>query len=81
MKTRIQELEARTDVAPDIRDQAIAQLRNALGQLEASAASVAAAKRFQDSAQRSAERIAEAKQQLDALQKEPGEEEFTKRVS
>ena len=36
---------------------------------------------FRNSAQRSAERIAEAKQQLDALQKEPGEEEFTKRVA
>jgi potassium efflux system protein len=81
MKTRIQELEARTDVAPDIRDQAIAQLRNALGQLEAASASAAAAKRFQESAQRSAERIAEAKQQLDALQKEPGEDEFAKRVA
>jgi potassium efflux system protein len=80
MKTRIKELEARTDVAPDIRDQGIAQLRNALGQFEAASASAAAAKRFQESAQKSAERVAEAKQQLDALAREPGEDEFAKRV-
>ncbi len=81
MKTRIQELEARTDIAPDIRDQALGLLRNALGQIEAANASAAAAKRFQESAQRSAERVAEAKQQLDALQKEPGEDEFSRRVA
>ena len=81
MKARIQELEARTDVAPDIRDQAIAQLRNALGQLEAAAASLAAAKRFQESAQRASERVAESKQQLEALHNEPGEEEFGRRVN
>jgi len=80
MKTRIQELEARTDVAPDIRDQALAQLRNALGHLEAASASAATAKRFQESSQRSADRVAEAKQQLDALHKEPREEEFAKHV-
>jgi potassium-dependent mechanosensitive channel len=80
MKSRIQELEARTDVAPDIRDQAVALLRNALGHLEAASASAATAKRFQESSQRSAERVTEAKQQLDALHKEPGEEEFAKRV-
>lgn len=79
-KTRIQELEARTDVPPDVRDQAIALLRNALGHLEAASASTAAAKRFQESSQRSAERVAEAKQQLDALHQEPGEEEFARRV-
>ena len=49
IKTRIQELEARTDVAPDIRDQGLAQLRAALGHLEAASASAAAAKRFQES--------------------------------
>ncbi len=80
MKARIQELEARTDVAPDIRDQALAQLRTALGHLEAASASAATAKRFQESSQRSADRVTEAKQQLDALHKEPGEEEFAKRV-
>ena len=68
MKSRIKEFEARTDVAPDIRDQALALLRTALGHLEAASASAATAKRFQESAQRSAERVAEAKQQLDALQ-------------
>ncbi len=79
-KARIQELEARTDVAPAIRDQALALLRNALGHLEASSASAAAAVRFQESAQRSPERVAEAKQQLEALHKEAGEAEFTKKV-
>ena len=56
MKSRIKEFEARTDIAPDIRDQALALLRTALGHLEATSASAASAKRFQESAQRSAER-------------------------
>ncbi|MDH4982560.1 mechanosensitive ion channel domain-containing protein [Hyphomicrobium sp. D-2] len=81
MKARIQELEARSDVAPDIRDQAIAQLRNALGQLEAASASAAASKRFQDSVQRSAERIAEAKQQLEAAQKDAADADFENRIT
>src|SRR5688572_912970 len=59
-KARIQELEARTDVAPDIRDQGLALLRAALGHLEAASASAAAAKRFQEASQRSPERVAEA---------------------
>ncbi len=80
-KSRIQELEARTDVAPAIRDQALTFLRNALGQHQAAVASDDGATRFQESAQRAPERIAEAKQQLDALEKEPGEEEFAKRVA
>lgn len=80
-KSRIKELEARTDVAPEIRDQALGMLRAALGHLEASSASAAAAKRFQEASQRSGERIEEAKQQLNALQKEPGEDEFAKRVN
>ncbi len=79
-KARIQELEARTDVAPDIRDQGLALLRAALGHLEAASASAAAAKRFQEASQRSPERVAEAKLQLEGLNKEPGNEEFTKRV-
>ncbi len=79
-KSRIKELEARTDIAPDIRDQAIALLRTALGHLEAASASAASAKRFQEAAQRSAERVADAKQQLEALGREPGEDEFAKRV-
>ncbi|MDP1639454.1 MAG: mechanosensitive ion channel, partial [Hyphomicrobium sp.] len=61
-------------------DQAIALLRTSLGHIEASSASAAAAKRFQEASQRSPERAAEAKQQLEALQKEPGEEEFARRV-
>lgn len=80
-KARIQELEARTDVAPAIREEALTLLRTALGQSEAAVANAAAATRFQESAQRSPERVAEAKQQLDALQKEPGEDEFAKRIS
>ncbi|HEX2839850.1 mechanosensitive ion channel domain-containing protein [Hyphomicrobium sp.] len=79
-KARIQELEARTDVAPAIRDQALNLLRTALGHLEAAAANTAAATRFQESAQRSPERVAEAKQQLEALQSEPSIEEFAKRA-
>ena len=79
-RLRIQELEARTDVAPAIRDQALALLRSALGHYEAASASVAAATRFQEASQRSPERVAEAKQQLEALQKEETNEEFAKRV-
>jgi potassium efflux system protein len=79
-KTRIQELEARTDVAPAIRDQALTLLRTALGQIEAAAASAAAAARFQEASQRSPERVAEAKQQLEALHKEPDNGEFAKRI-
>lgn len=80
-KTRIQELEARTDVAPAIRDEALNLLRTALGHHEAAAASAAAATRFQESSQRSPERVAEAKQQLEALQAENGDGEFAKRVN
>ncbi len=80
-KARIQELEARTDVAPAIREQALTLLRTALGQIEAAAASAAAATRFQEASQRSPERVAEAKQQLEALQKEPDNGEFAKRVA
>jgi potassium efflux system protein len=80
-KARITELEARTDVAPAIRDQALALLRNALGQQQAAAANAEAAARFQESSQRAPERVAEAKQQLEALQNEPGEKELTESVS
>ena len=79
-RLRIQELEARTDVAPAIRDQALALLRSALGHYEAASASVAAATRFQEASQRSPERVAQAKQQLEALKKEETNEEFAKRV-
>jgi len=79
-KARIQDVEARTDLAPAIRDQALTLLRNALGQLQAAQANAEAAVRFQESAQRSPERLAEAKQQLDALQSEPGDDEFSRRI-
>ncbi|MGE0023999.1 MAG: hypothetical protein AB7S70_10260, partial [Hyphomicrobium sp.] len=79
-KARIQELEARADVAPAIREQALTLLRNALGQWQAAQASAEAATRFQEAAQRSPERVAEAKRQLEALQKEPGEDEFATRI-
>ena len=80
-KERIQELEARTDVAPAIREQALTLLRTAVGQIEAAAASAAAAQRYQEASQRSPERVAEAKQQLEALQKEPENGEFAKRIA
>jgi len=79
-KSRIQDLEARADVAPAIREQALTLLRNALGQWQAAQANEEAATRFQDGAKRAPERVAEAKQQLEALQKEPGDEEFAKRI-
>lgn len=80
VKSRIAELEARTDVAPAVREEALTLLRAALGHNEAAAASAAAAARFQEASQRSAERIAESKQQLEALQNGPGEATFTSRV-
>ena len=80
IKSRIAELEARTDIAPGIRDQALTLLRASLGQSEAAVASAAAAGRFQESSQRAPERQAEAKQQLEALQKEGNDDEFAKRT-
>lgn len=80
VKSRMSELEARTDVAPAVREAALTLLRAALGHNEAAAASAATAARFQDSSQRAAERIAEAKQQLEALQTGADEDEFPGRV-
>lgn len=80
-KARIQELEARTDVAPAVREEALTLLRTALGHAEAAAASAATAARFQESSQRSPDRVAEAKQQLEALQASNGDNEFASRVS
>ncbi|MCC7251825.1 mechanosensitive ion channel domain-containing protein [Hyphomicrobium sp.] len=79
-KSRIQELEARTDIAPAVRDEALTLLRTALGHSEAAAASAAATTRFQEASQRAPDRIAEAKQQLEALQKSTVEDEFAARV-
>lgn len=79
-KSRISELEARTDVAPAVREEALTLLRAALGHNEAAAAHVATAARYQDSAQRASERIADSKQQLEAIQKGSDDEEFAARV-
>lgn len=79
-KSRIQELEGRSDVAQAVRDQALSLLRTALGHAEAAAASAATATRYQEAAQRSPERVQEAKQQLEALRQEPGEDVFEQRT-
>lgn len=79
-KSRIQEFEGRSDVAPAVRDQALSLLRTALGHAEAAAVSAATAIRYQEAAKRSPERVQEAKQQLEALQKEPGEDVFEQRT-
>jgi potassium efflux system protein len=79
-KAKVQELEARTDLAPAIREQALTLLRAAVGHQEAAAASAASATRFQESAQKSPGRVAEIKQQLEALQKDGDEAEFARRV-
>jgi potassium efflux system protein len=79
-KSKIEEIEGRSDIPPAIRDQALTLYRSALGQLEAAAASDAAATRFQAASQRAPKRAAEAKQQLDALRKSDLEPEFAKRV-
>ena len=80
VKSRIGELEARTDVAPAIREEALTLLRAALGHNEAAAASATTAARYQDSSQRAADRIAEAKQQLEALANGADEAEFPNRI-
>lgn len=80
VKSRIAELEARTDVAPGVREEALTLLRAALGHSEAAGAHAATAARFQESAQRASERIAEAKQQLEALQRGTDEQEFAARL-
>ena len=80
VKSRIGELEARTDVAPAVREEALTLLRAALGHNEAAAAHATTAARFQEASQRAAERIAEAKQQLEALQNGADEEAFPGRV-
>ncbi|WP_083567090.1 mechanosensitive ion channel domain-containing protein [Hyphomicrobium sp. CS1GBMeth3] len=80
-KSRIQELEGRTDVAPAVREEALTLLRTALGHAEAAAASAVTATRFQQSSQRAPDRIAEAKQQLEALQNSTADNEFASRAS
>lgn len=80
VKARISELEARTDVAPAVREEALTLLRAALGHNEAAAASAATAARYQDSSQRAADRIAQAKQQLEALANGADEAEFSNRI-
>jgi len=61
IKSKIDEIEARKDLAVALRDQALALYRKALSQLEAAAANSSAAARFQDAIKESPKRTAEVK--------------------
>lgn len=67
IKSKIDEIETRKDVAPAVRDQSLALYRNALSQLEASEASSAAAAKFQEAIQASPKRTAVIKEQLSTV--------------
>ena len=63
-QSRIDELEARKDIDPAARDQALALYRKALSQLEAAKANSSAAAKFQDAIKGSPKLTAEVKKQL-----------------
>jgi potassium-dependent mechanosensitive channel len=64
IKSKIDEIAARKDIAPAVRDQTLALYRDALSQLEAAASSSATAAKFQEAIQSSPKRTAELKQLL-----------------
>ena len=67
IKSKIDEIEARADIAPAVRDQSLALYRDALRQLEAAEASGTAASAFQEAIQSSPKRTAEINEQLRAV--------------
>ncbi len=67
IKSKIDEIEARKDLAVALRDQTLALYRKALSQLEAAAANSSAAARFQAAIKESPKRTAEVKKQLAAV--------------
>lgn len=71
IKSKIDEIESRKEIAPAIRDQALALYRNALSQLDAAEASAAAAAKFQEAIESSPKRTAEIRAQLKALSAPP----------
>ncbi len=71
IKSKIDEIEARADLAPAVRDQSLSLYRDALRQLEAGEAAGAAATTFQDAIQSSPKRTAEIKGQLQAVLSPP----------
>lgn len=74
IKAKIDEVEARKDIAEAQREQALALYRKALGELEAAEANRAAAAKFQDAIAGSPQRTAEIKQQLDGVRSAADEE-------
>jgi len=67
IKSKIDEIAARKDIAAATRDQSLTLYREALSQLEAADASSAAAAKFQDAIQSSPKRTAEVREQLAAV--------------
>lgn len=67
IKSKIDEIEARTDIAAATRDQSLALYRDALSQLEAVEASTAAAAGFQEAIQSAPKRTQEIKRKLATL--------------
>ncbi len=67
IKSKIDEIAARKDIAPAIRDQSLGLYRDALSQLEAADASSAAAAKYQEAIQASPKRTTELKAQLAAV--------------
>jgi len=67
IKAKIDEIDSRKEIAPAVRDQALALYRNALSQLDAAEANAGAAAKFQEAIEASPKRTAEVRAQLKAL--------------
>jgi potassium-dependent mechanosensitive channel len=73
IKSKIEEIETRADVAPAARTRALTLYRDALRQLDAADSSKTAAQQFQEALQSSPDRTAELKDELAGLQAPPQE--------
>ncbi len=71
VKAKIEEIAARKDIAPAVRDQALVLYRDAQSQLEAAEGSSNAAAKFQEAIQTSPKRTAEIKEQLSSVGSAP----------
>ncbi len=71
IKSKIEEISARKDIAPAVRDQSLALYRDALSHLEAAEGSSNAAAKFQEAIQSSPKRTAEIKEQLSSVGSAP----------
>jgi potassium-dependent mechanosensitive channel len=71
IQSKIDEIAARKDIAPAVRDRSLALYRDALSQLESAEASSVAAANFQDAIQSSPKLAAEVRAQLAAMNAPP----------